>query len=116
MKIQLVLPILLLLFFVTSCSSGSEDEVIIKPPSGSDVTYTGTVKAIIDGACLDCHDNPPSNGAPTSLTTYQNVKDAVIGSGLIGRVESGNMPQGGTPLTDSQVQAIKDWESGGFKP
>lgn len=115
MKKLLILPILLLLFIVASCSSGSEDEVIIKPPSG-DVTYGGNVKVIIDSNCLNCHTDPLANGAPMPLLTLANVQDAVQSRGLIGRVESGNMPQGGTPLTASQVQTIKDWQTGGFKP
>ena len=115
MKKLLILPILLLLFIVTSCSSGSEDEVIIKP-SVVDVTYSGTVKAIIDGACLNCHTDPLANGAPMPLLTLANVQEAVQNRGLIGQVQSGNMPQGGAALTTAQVQAIKDWETGGFKP
>ncbi len=114
MKKLLVLPILLLFFVVTSCSSSSDDEVIITSPN--DVTYTGNIKVIIDSSCLNCHSDPPDNGAPMSLTTYQDVKESVMNTDLIGRVESGNMPQGGTPLTAAQVQAIKNWETGGFKP
>ena len=116
MKKLLFLPILLLLFIVASCSSGSEDEVIIKPPTGNDVTYAGNVKVIIDSNCLNCHTDPLANGAPMPLLTLANVQEAVQNRGLIGRVESGNMPQGGTPLTAPQVQTIKDWQTGGFKP
>lgn len=100
---------MLLIFVVTSCSSDSDD--MTNPIE--DVTYSGTVKNIIDGNCLGCHTEPPVNGAPMSLVTYQNVKDAVTGRGLIGRVENGTMPPNGT-LSAAQVQAIKDWESGGF--
>jgi hypothetical protein len=82
--------------------------------SNSDVTYTGTVKAIIDGKCLGCHSNPTKNDAPMPLTTYTNVKGAVQNLGLIGQVESGNMPKTGTNLSASQVQSIKNWQSGGF--
>ena len=113
MKKLLILPILLLLFIATSCSSGSEDDVIIIPPV--DVTYSGTVKAIIDGACLNCHTDPLANGAPMPLLTLANVQEAVQNRGLVGRVESGSMPPAGTDLTAAQVQAIKDWQSGGFK-
>lgn len=114
MKKLLILPILLLLFIATSCSSGSDDDIIIIPPA--DVTYAGTVKAIIDGACLNCHTSPPVNGAPMSLLTLANVQEAVQNRGLVGRVESGSMPPSGADLTAAQVQAIKDWETGGFKP
>ena len=112
MKKLLILPILLLLFIVTSCSGGS-DEVVITPPS--DVTYNGDISPIISGRCLNCHTDPPVNNAPMSLTTFQNVQDAVTGRGLIGRIANGSMPPAGNPLSAAQVQKFRDWETGGFK-
>lgn len=109
MKKLLFLSFMLLIFIVTSCSSDSDD---MNNPNG-DVTYSGSIKNIIDGNCLGCHTEPPVNGAPMSLVTFQNVKDAVTGRGLIGRVENGTMPPNGT-LSAAQVQAIKDWQTGGF--
>ena len=113
MKKLLVLPMLLLFFVVTSCSSSSEDEVIITP--ANDVTYTGDIKVIIDSSCLNCHSDPPINSAPMSLTTYQDVKESVMNRDLIGRIENGSMPPSGANLAATQLQAIKDWEVGGFK-
>lgn len=112
MKKLLILSILLLIFIISSCASGSDD-VIIEPPI-DDVTYTGNIKTIIDSKCLFCHTSPPVNNAPMSLTTYDEVKSAVMTRGLIGRVESGSMPPTGTDLTAAQVQAIKDWQTGGY--
>ena len=113
MKKLLILPILLLLFIVTSCSGGS-DEVVITPPA-NDVTYNGDISPIISGSCLTCHTDPPVNNAPMSLTTLQNVKDAITGRGLIGRIANGSMPAVGNPLSAAQVQKFRDWETGGFK-
>ena len=113
MKKLLVLPMLLLFFVVTSCSSSSDDEIIIIPTN--DVTYTGDIKVIIDSSCLNCHSDPPVNSAPMSLITYLDVKESVINRDLIGRVENGSMPPSGANLSAAQVQAIKDWEVGGFK-
>ena len=112
------LKILSMLFFLTvfvSCSSDSADDDTPTPPVNTDVTYSENVKPIIDGACIRCHSNPPVNGAPMSLTTYDNVKDAVTNRNLIARVEDGSMPPNGSDLTSAQIKAIKDWESGGFK-
>lgn len=114
MKKRLILPILLLLFIVTSCSGGS-DEVVITPPNNNDVTYSGEISPIISSSCLNCHTDPPVNNAPMSLTTFQNVKDAVTGRGLIGRIANGSMPPAGNPLSAAQVQSFRDWETGGFK-
>jgi len=114
MKKVIYLSILLVLFITTSCSSDS-DEVIVIPPVNNNIFYTTHVKTIIDSNCLNCHGAPLANGATIPLLTLANVQEAVQNRNLIGRVESGNMPQGGSPLTATQVQTIKDWEAGGFK-
>ena len=109
--------ILSLLIVTISCSSDSDDGMspTPTPTPTNDVTYNGTVKAIIDGNCLNCHGNPTSNNAPMSLTTLAQVQQAVTSRGLISQVESGAMPQAGTPLSTAQIQAIKDWQTDGFK-
>jgi len=114
MKKTHILSILFLTFIISSCSGGSDDP-IMDPPQDNNVTYTGTIKQIIDNNCISCHADPPVDGAPTSLITYLNVKDAVMSSNLIARVENGSMPPQGADLTAAQVQSIKDWQSGGFK-
>jgi len=106
------LYILPILFLMSSCSSNNDDEMNLPV---EDVTYTVTIKLIIDSNCLNCHVEPPVNGASMSLTTYENVREAVINRGLIGRVESGSMPPVGDVLTTDEVQAIKDWKTGGFQ-
>jgi len=113
MKKFLILSTFFFLYIFTSCSSNSIDD-IIDPPNNNNVTYNGNIKIIIDNNCLNCHTNPPVNGAPMPLTTFQNVKEAVENRGLIGRVENGSMPPTGNDLTAAQVQAIKDWQIGGF--
>lgn len=102
------------LFLAASCSSDSEDDEFI-PPVGNDITYSSTIKDIIDGNCLDCHTAPPQNGASISLINLEDVRDAVLNRDLIGKVESGSMPPVGDFLTASEVQALKDWQSGGFQ-
>ena len=111
MKRFLVLSIFFLFIFI-SCSSDSTDDDII--PLNNKVTYSGTIKKIMDNNCLNCHSDPPKNGAPMALTSYQKVKESVENRGLIGRVENGSMPSTGDKLTANQIKAIKDWEIGGF--
>ena len=100
------------LLLIVSCSNDDDTE-LITPPTNGDVTYSNTVKAIIDNNCLNCHVNPPINGAPMSLITYSNVKDAVQNRNLIGRIENGTMPPNGS-LTSTQIQAIKNWQADGL--
>lgn len=119
MKKLFILSIFSLMFIFLSCSSDSEEEIIPvpdpDPPIDNNITYAANVKAIIDNTCVRCHNNPPINGAPMPLTTFQNVRDAVTGRGLINRVENGSMPPNGTDLTSAEIQVIKDWQAGGFK-
>ncbi len=111
MKKIFILPILFLLF-ITACTTESDDMDRIP---ANDVKYTATIKIIIDNNCLNCHVDPPLNGASMSLLSFENVRDAVMNRGLIGRVEDGSMPPVGDVLTSTQVQAIKDWKSGGYQ-
>ena len=98
------------LFMTITCSSDSDDNLI-----PVDITYTNTVKDIIDNNCLNCHSSPPVNDAPMALISYENVKIAVQNLGLIGQVESGAMPQNASKLSEANIKGIKDWQIGGFK-
>lgn len=106
-----ILPVLFLLFFA-SCATDDEDPNSITP---TEVHYSTDIKLIIDNNCLNCHTSPPINGASMPLISYENVREAVENRDLIGWVESGSMPPVGDVLSDTEVQAIKDWQSSGFQ-
>lgn len=102
----------------TSCSENSTDD-LIDIDTSTQVRYSTQVKNIIDSNCLSCHSAPPTNGAPMQLTTYQNVKDAVINQGLIDRISrpqgtAGMMPNGGTRLPQALIDQIITWQNEGF--
>jgi hypothetical protein len=83
------------------------------------ITYTNSIKSIIDNNCNFCHGNIPSNGAPMPLITYQNVKDAVLTRALIDRISkvqdaAGMMPYGGTRLQQSNIDEVIAWKNTGF--
>jgi len=101
-----------LLLILVSCSNDNDDDANSLTVD-ENVTYTESVKAIIDTNCLNCHSNPPTNGAPMELNTYSSVKNGVENRNLIGRIENGTMPTSGT-LTSTQIQAVKDWQTNGF--
>lgn len=105
----------MVLFF--SCSENSTDDLI--DTTNTTVTYTSQVKNIIDTNCLFCHQSPPINGAPMQLTTYNEVKNAIINRGLIDRISrpqgtSGMMPNGGTRLPQATINKLIEWQNGGF--
>ncbi|WP_457610626.1 hypothetical protein [Lutibacter sp.] len=107
--IKLPFKILLVILLFTSCTN--EDNNL--PIEDNNITYTNTVKAIIDTNCLSCHTSPPINGALMPLISYNNVKEAIQNRNLIGRIEDGSMPLNGS-LPSIQIKAIKDWEIGGL--
>lgn len=107
------------LSFLLSCTSASEDDLIESIDETEDITYTENVKSIIDNNCIFCHSNPPVNGAPVHLTTYDNVKNAVENSNLINRIsaqpgDAGFMPSGGSRLPQSQIDLIIQWQADGL--
>ena len=106
--------------FLTSCTNDSTADLIDSTPIAEEVTYQLNVKSIIDNNCVACHGTVPSNGAPMSLTTYENVKDAVLNNGLIERVilengQSGQMPLGGPRLPQNRIDEIIKWQTDGFQ-
>lgn len=104
---------------VISCSSDSSDDLDPINPPNDTVTYANNVKSIIDGRCLNCHSNPPVNGAPIALTTFSTVKNETLNGNLLNRIEktqgtAGVMPPIGSTLSAAQINIIKDWMSDGY--
>lgn len=96
-----------------ACSSDDNDDVIVNPdPQPTEVRYS-TIATIMSGNCNGCHGATPTNGAPMSLTTYDEVKEAVENRNLIGRVENGTMPPNGS-LSSTQINNIKSWQANNF--
>jgi hypothetical protein len=107
------------LFSIISCTNHSEIDLIESIPEIDLITYDEHVKTIIDNNCIFCHGNPPTNGAPNALTTYDNVKSAVDNANLISRIsalsgEPGAMPFGGPRLPQNLIDLIIQWEADGL--
>jgi hypothetical protein len=103
---------------VSSCTNDSSAD-LIGIDDLDEVTYTNTVKSIIDNNCISCHAATPINGAPNSLTTYENVKESVLNGGLLDRIsrdqgESGMMPSGGTRLPQAVIDQVFAWNTQGL--
>ena len=117
MKTRILFLTLILLNI--SCSNNSEDDLIIENTPIEKVTYTSNVKSIIDNNCISCHAATPVNGAPMSLITYQQVKDAVLNRGLLDRISRSNgapglMPNGGPRMPQQTIDIIVKWNSDGL--
>ena len=115
-KTNIVLSALLLI--ICSCTHVSEEDLIEDIQPVVNVTYTLDVKPIIDNNCIRCHNNPPENGAPMPLLTYDNVKEAVENRNLLGRISSNDlgfgMPFGGPRLPQNLIDLVTQWETDGL--
>ncbi len=114
-KITILSVFLITVLF--SCSYNSEDDltedIIIDV-----VNFDDNIKPIIDNNCIGCHSNPPINGAPMSLTTYNDVKNAIENRGLIARIASTDagfgMPFGGPRLPQNLIDLVVQWQTEGL--
>lgn len=114
-----MLYFLSILFLLSSCAYDSASDLIDSTPINQ-VTYSQNIKSIIDNNCIACHGTTTTNGAPMSLTTYENVKDAVLNRGLIDRISreegvSGAMPLGGPKLPINNINLIIQWQNQEFQ-
>jgi uncharacterized membrane protein len=112
------LLILAISFIGLSCSNNSEDD-LTNPVQLSTTKYIQNIKPIIDNNCIICHGASPTNGAPMSLVTYAQVKDAVQNRGLLDRISRtqgapGMMPNQGTRLPQTTINLITDWNADGL--
>jgi len=107
-----VLAISMLLF---NCSSDSNDDVSGQPDPDptSKVTYNADIASIINNNCNQCHGSTPSNGAPFSLTTYDDVKGRV--DRIIARTKSASnpMPPSGQ-ISLGLRDMIQQWKDDGL--
>lgn len=112
------------LTMVTSCSKDNEKDLT---NTGTDTTGTGgggsscdtvnmkyaaNVQPILQSNCYSCHGNGSASGG-ISLDTYAKVVTQVNNGNLIGTITHASgypaMPQGGSKLSDCNINTIKDW-------
>ncbi|MEM8999997.1 MAG: hypothetical protein AAGB24_07005 [Bacteroidota bacterium] len=101
-----------------ACSNDSEDDLVqIEDDDGVSVTvtYDDDIRPIMSASCTSCHSNPPTNGAPMPLTTYEDVVSSVETRDLVGRINStaNPMPQDGLlPVATRNI--VDQWVSEGL--
>ena len=113
MKIKTILSILTLAYFVTSCYNDSEEGLfpgsyINTSCDTLNVTFSGSIKPIIEGNCITCH----SSQLPT-LNNYSNISSnasAILKS--IRREGASPMPPT-TSLDDCSVKKFEIWINSG---
>ena len=116
-KIIYILSFTVLTLF--SCSNNSEDDLIDTTTINEEekITYNADIKSIIDNNCVFCHDNPPVNGASTSLVTFQNVSNqanVILNRITLQAGEGGAMPLGGPRLPQTSIDLFDQWINDGL--
>ncbi|WP_420604063.1 hypothetical protein [Flagellimonas sp.] len=112
-KTLMLFSSLVILATIAACSSDNEDDLTgtDDDPGNGEVTYTGNIRAIMTSSCVGCHSSPPTNGAPFSLTTFNDVQSRA--TGIIGAIskqagEPRAMPPGGR-LPQATIDLFQDW-------
>ncbi len=113
-----ILVIICIALISISCTSENEIDLVEPIDTGITVTYNNDVAPIINSNCLPCHNNPPINGAPNPLSTFEEVR-TYTKDNLIDRISRpagapGAMPLGGPRLSQSDIDLIILWSNQGF--
>lgn len=101
-----------------SCSTNSPDDLLEPAEVIELVTYNDNIKSIIDANCIVCHSDPPVNGAPMPLVSFDNVRSSAQNN-LLARIslqtgEAGAMPLGGVRLPQQSIDLVAQWISDGL--
>lgn len=102
-----------------SCVNDSEDDLteISEDPQQGIVTYNANVQPIMTNSCTACHGAVPTNGAPFSLVTYEQVSaraEGVFNAMSRNSGSSGAMPPSGK-LPLATINIIDQWIIDGLK-
>ena len=128
LKIGMMFLLMGFTFWVCGCGTSDDttDEMggIVDGSAGSGVSFQNDVLPILTQRCAlsGCHVAGGPRGI--DLRSYESVleggqRGAIVvagdaaGSEIVNQIATGNMPPGGPPLEDAQVQLITDWINDG---
>ncbi|MES2516125.1 MAG: hypothetical protein V4580_18365 [Bacteroidota bacterium] len=105
------------LYTLAACTKdiGPNPDLVVKQTTICDsVSFINDIKPIFDAKCVSCHVTGTSSGAPWDYTTYQGIKDRADDGTIRNRaVILQDMPQGGPPLPQNEIDLIKCWLDAG---
>lgn len=115
-----ILTIFSILFVATFIGCYYDNEEKLYPELNTDcdlttVTFSGTVKPILQASCYTCHSNSNylSAGGGIKLENHADVKTMAESGKLMGAVkhESGfiPMPNGGGKLSNCEISKLQQW-------
>jgi hypothetical protein len=120
-KLLQILLLIAVIFFASGCYYDNEVDVypfVNKPCDTTNVTYAQTIAPIMSANCNTCHNPASPNGNPAVITsTYEGLKVVADNGKLYNSVfwvdGKQNMPDGGSKLSDCDLQKIKIWLNAG---
>lgn len=115
MKRYIATAVIAILF--CSCESNTYEELQDMEMIEGSVTYTEHIQPVIEMHCLGCH-GEGGVSAFRPLGTYADLKNAVLTTDLLDRIqrqngEAGQMPQTGR-MPQSNIQLILQWNADGL--
>ena len=118
MKVFKLFVISLMIVMLQGCYYDVEEELY--PFEGAcdtlTVTYTATVKPILDANCIVCH-STASNQGNVILDSHAKAKQYAESGQLLGAIRHdpgfSPMPQGGNKLNNCNILKIQKWVSEG---
>lgn len=122
-KKQIKLSMLMFLLLFSGCYYDSEERLYPTVTSGCDlsnVTFSASVKPILQAACLSCHSNSNANnsGGGIRLENYSDLQTIAKNGKLMGVVKHSSgyqaMPLGGGKLTDCEINTLQTWINNGI--
>ena len=97
-------------FVMSACEYHVENEDELIDPCETAVSYSDTIRPLIDSNCMPCHNGDGNTPFAPNLTNYNLVQGI---AGLIKDVTlSGRMPKEGS-LTGAEIDAIECWVDNG---
>lgn len=85
-------------------------------PTG-EITYSSFVKPIIETRCATCHNADIPSGS-VNLESFDKLRGQIENGKFLGVIKHSPgflpMPQGGTKLSDCEIQKIEMWIIDGF--
>jgi uncharacterized membrane protein len=112
----------LIIVFTTGCYYNNEEKlypVVSTDCNLTEVTFSGTIKPILQATCFTCHSNSNylNSGGGIKLENYADIKIMAGNGKLMGAVKHENgyipMPQGGGKLTACEISQLQKWIDNG---
>ena len=113
-KLKKIINVVLFPFILFSgCENNVEENSEDNPADCTEVEtyYTENVAPILESNCTGCHSGPTPT-AGLSLDSYSNVRAAIKTGDVLDRVnrnsgDGGFMPNGGTKLSDTNLEILQ---------